>query len=53
MLPIEEFESCVQFLHDLASYFIDVKDKNVKHALAGLFVEILLPMAAVITTYVV
>lgn len=39
---------CVQFLHDLGAYFLEVKDKEIKHALAGLFVEILLPVAAVV-----
>lgn len=47
MVPIEEFELCMNFLHELAAYFIEVKDREVKHALAGLFVEILLPVAAV------
>lgn len=47
MHPIEEFHVCFQFLHELGSYFLEVKDKDIKHALAGLFVEILLPVAAV------
>ena len=47
MVPIEDFEASFQFLNELAQYFIDVKDKDVKHALAGLFVEILVPVAAV------
>ena len=47
MHPIEEFEACTQFLHDLGAIFIETKDKDIKHALAGLFVEIMLPMAAV------
>ena len=47
MHPIEEFEACVQFLHDLGSIFLDTKEREVKHAMAGLFVEIMLPMAAV------
>ena len=39
----------MQYLHELAAYFLELKDKEkeVKHALAGLFVEILLPVAAV------
>lgn len=32
---------------ECAQYFLEVKDKDVKHALAGLFVEILIPVAAV------
>lgn len=47
MHPIEEFEACVTFLQECGNYFLEVKDKDIKHALAGLFVEILLPVAAV------
>lgn len=47
MVPIEEFEASFQFMQECAQYFLDVKDKDVKHALAGLFVEILAPVAAV------
>lgn len=47
MHPIEDLESSCSFLHDLGKYFLEVKDKDIKHALAGLFVEILLPVAAV------
>lgn len=47
MHPIEDFEACVSFLHDLGHYFLDVKDREIKHALASLFVDILLPVAAV------
>lgn len=36
-----------QFMHECAQYFMEVKDKDIKHALAGLFVEILVPVAAV------
>ncbi|XP_053400043.1 protein furry-like isoform X2 [Mercenaria mercenaria] len=46
MHPIEDFEQCVQFLHELGHYFLDVKDRDIKHALASLFVEILLPVAS-------
>lgn len=49
MHPIEDFEACVQFLTELGNYFLEVKDRDIKHALAGLFVEILLPVAAVST----
>ena len=35
-----DFQECAQ-------YFLEVKDKDVKHSLAGLFVEILVPVAAV------
>jgi hypothetical protein len=45
MHPIEDFEACVSFLHELAHYFLDVKDRDIKHALAQLFVDILLPVA--------
>lgn len=37
-------------MQDLANYFLEVKDKDIKHALAGLFVEILLPVAATVKT---
>lgn len=40
--------SCLQsFQQECAQYFLEVKDKDIKHALAGLFVEILVPVAAV------
>ena len=49
MHPIEEFQACIQFLHECGQYFLELKDKDkeIKHALSGLFVEILLPVAAV------
>jgi Cell morphogenesis N-terminal len=47
MVPIEEFEASFQFMQECAQYFLEVKDKDIKHALAGLFVEILIPVAAV------
>lgn len=47
MVPIEEFEASFQFMHECGQYFLEVKDKDIKHALAGLFVEILVPVAAV------
>lgn len=55
MVPIEEFEASFQFMQECAQYFLEVKDKDIKHALAGLFVEILVPVAAVsiVTFYVV
>lgn len=51
MVPIEEFEASFQFMQECAQYFLEVKDKDVKHALAGLFVEILVPVAAVILIF--
>ena len=51
MVPIEEFEASFQFMQECAQYFLEVKDKDVKHALAGLFVEILVPVAAVSLLY--
>ncbi|RWS16502.1 protein furry-like protein [Dinothrombium tinctorium] len=48
MVPIEEFEASFQFMHECATYFLEVKDKDIKHALAGLFVEILVPVAATV-----
>lgn len=47
MVPIEEFEASFQFMQEAAQYFLEVKEKDIKHALAGLFVEILIPVAAV------
>jgi hypothetical protein len=46
MVPIEEFEASFQFMQECATYFLEVKDKDIKYALAGLFVEILVPVAA-------
>ncbi|XP_065087321.1 protein furry isoform X2 [Ochlerotatus camptorhynchus] len=48
MAPIEEFEASFQFMHECAQYFLEVKDKDIKHAMAGLFVEILVPVAAAV-----
>ncbi|CAH1170054.1 unnamed protein product [Phaedon cochleariae] len=48
MVPIEEFEASFQFMQECAQYFLEVKDKDIKHALAGLFVEILVPVAAAV-----
>lgn len=42
-LPLYSFSTCQECAH----YFLEVKDKDIKHALAGLFVEILVPVAAV------
>ena len=47
MFPVEDFESSFQLLHECANYYLEVKDKDIKHALAGLLVEILVPIAAV------
>ncbi|KAL3116111.1 hypothetical protein niasHT_007411 [Heterodera trifolii] len=49
---VSEFEIGVGFLNELGSYFleVDLKQKDLKHALAGLLVEILLPMTAQIRT---
>lgn len=47
MAPIEDFEAAFQFLTECAKYFLEVKQRDIKHALAGLFVEILVPVAAV------
>ncbi|XP_051813664.1 protein furry homolog isoform X3 [Acanthochromis polyacanthus] len=48
MYPVEDFEASFQFMQDCAHYFLEVKDKDIKHALAGLFVEILVPVAAAV-----
>ncbi|XP_030634018.1 protein furry homolog [Chanos chanos] len=48
MYPVEDFEASFQFIQECAQYFLEVKDKDIKHALAGLFVEILVPVAAAV-----
>ncbi|KAH8406857.1 hypothetical protein KR222_008787, partial [Zaprionus bogoriensis] len=48
MVPIEEFEASFQFMHECGQYFQEVKDKDIKHTLAGLFVEILVPVAGAV-----
>jgi hypothetical protein len=50
MTPVEDFEACFQFLLDLANYFLEVRDRDIKNSLTNLFVEILLPVAAVLQT---
>ncbi|XP_033097375.1 protein furry homolog [Anneissia japonica] len=46
MMTMDDFEASCKLLHDCANYFVDLKDKDIKHALAGLLVEILIPVAA-------
>lgn len=48
---VEDFENGLKFLDDLGSLLLEVKDKDVKHAVMGLLVEILLPVAAVRTVF--
>ncbi|ETE70255.1 Protein furry-like-like protein, partial [Ophiophagus hannah] len=48
MYPVEDFEASFQFMQECAQYFLEVKDKDIKHSLAGLFVEILIPVAAAV-----
>ncbi|XP_072301955.1 protein furry homolog isoform X1 [Eucyclogobius newberryi] len=48
MYPVEDFEASFQFMQECAQYFLDVKDKDIKHSLSGLFVEILVPVAATV-----
>ena len=48
MVPFEDFEHSFQFMQELAQYFLEVRDKDIKHAVAGLFVEILNPVAAAV-----
>ncbi|GAB1603756.1 protein furry-like isoform X6 [Argonauta hians] len=52
MHPIEDFQACFQFLHELGHYFLEIRDKDIRHAMAMLFVEILLPVAAKVKTEV-
>ncbi|OBS66737.1 hypothetical protein A6R68_04719 [Neotoma lepida] len=37
-----------EVIGECAHYFLEVKDKDIKHALAGLFVEVLVPVAAAV-----
>ena len=47
MVPIEEFEDSFQFMQECGAYFLELrKQEDIKHAMAGLFVEILVPVAA-------
>ncbi|CAK5077093.1 unnamed protein product [Meloidogyne enterolobii] len=49
---ISSLEEGIAFLEEIGSYYleVDLKQKDLKHALAGLLVEILIPMAAQIKT---
>ena len=38
MAPIEEFEASFLFMHECAQYFLEIKDKDIKHASKFLFV---------------
>ncbi|VDK52854.1 unnamed protein product [Anisakis simplex] len=49
---VSDFELGIRFLDELGQYYLEVKDKDIKHAIAGLLVEILLPVAAQIKTEV-
>lgn len=48
MAPIEEFEASFQFLQECAEYFLEVRHKSIRLALASLFVEILVPLASIV-----
>lgn len=48
MAPIEEFEASFQFLQECAEYFLEVRHKSIRHALASLFVEIMVPLAPIV-----
>ncbi|KAM6985914.1 protein furry homolog [Aplochiton taeniatus] len=48
MYPVEDFEASFLFMQECGQYFLEVKDKDIKHSLAGLFVEILVPVAATV-----
>ncbi|XP_076807227.1 protein furry homolog-like isoform X2 [Clavelina lepadiformis] len=52
MYPVEDFEASFRFLRELADYSLEVKDREIKHGLASLFVEILVPVAAAVKTEV-
>ncbi|XP_032237485.2 protein furry homolog isoform X2 [Nematostella vectensis] len=46
LFPVEELEEGFLFMRECAALFIDAKEKEVKYALALMFVEILVPVAA-------
>ena len=46
--PIEELESCCQFLRELAEMLVESKEKEIKLAIAGLLKSMLLPFAATV-----
>lgn len=48
MAPIEDFEASFKFLQELADYFLEIRNKSIRHALANLFVEILVPLAIIV-----
>ena len=35
MVPFEDFEHSFQFMHECALYFLEVREKDIKHAVAG------------------
>ncbi|GMR43360.1 hypothetical protein PMAYCL1PPCAC_13555 [Pristionchus mayeri] len=43
---VSDFETGIEFLDGVATFFLEVKEKDVKTAAAGLLVEILLPIAS-------
>lgn len=47
---MSSLEEGIAFLEELGSFYleVDLKQKDLKHALAGLLVEILMPLAAVL-----
>jgi hypothetical protein len=47
---VEDLEMGIGFLHELGSYFLELKDRDympIKHHIAGVLVEILMPVASV------
>ncbi|CAK9301993.1 unnamed protein product [Gordionus sp. m RMFG-2023] len=46
MVPIEDLEEGFKFLQHLANYFLEIKNKEIKHALAAILVDILIPIAS-------
>lgn len=52
MYPVEDFETSFRFMQELATYNLDLKNREVKNALAGFFVEVLVPVAAAVKTEV-
>lgn len=48
MHPIEDFVACCQFLQEIGKMFLEAKEKEVKHGIAGLLSEILIHVAAAV-----
>ncbi|OAF68302.1 hypothetical protein A3Q56_03746 [Intoshia linei] len=46
--PIEDFEMFIEFLHKCGKMFLELKHRDAKHAICGIFVEMMLPVIEII-----